>query len=85
MDWIPMLIYGATFVVVVMGFVYASRGKTRWGINFSRVSCPNCGAAQPAVRTPKNRQEVMWGGYTCAQCGTKMDKWGRVRMQPQRS
>ncbi len=34
----------------------------------SRV-CPQCLTVQPFFRKPQNREEAMWGGQTCQQCG----------------
>ncbi len=70
------------WIVLALGvaaILYGTVAKTNWGINFSQVTCPTCRTPQPKVRKPADAQEVKWGGYTCAQCGTKMDKWGRVR------
>lgn len=55
-------------------------GKTKWGFNSSPAKCPTCGKEQPrGPRMPRDAYEAMWGGRTCSGCGTKMDKWGRVR------
>jgi hypothetical protein len=67
---VALLIAGALIV-------YGSIVKNAWGINLRRVSCPNCGAVAPVVRVPGSFNQAMWGGFTCAQCGTHMDKWGR--------
>ena len=50
---------------------------SKLGINLKEVKCPNCGAVQPKVRTPKNFSQFLWGGNTCANCGTEMDKFGK--------
>ena len=51
--------------------------KGRWGINLSNVSCPRCGRAMPRVRRPRNLRQVLWGGWTCPDCGCEMDKYGK--------
>ena len=48
----------------------------RMGINTKEVNCPECGQRQLRVRKPQNRQQLMWGGFTCDNCGTEMDKYG---------
>lgn len=65
---------------VALFFVFATARKTRWGINLdaSSTTCPNCGGAVPTLRKPASVRQALWGGWTCAQCGTEIDKWGRV-------
>jgi hypothetical protein len=68
----------AALLVVGGGLViYGTIVKNRWGVNFRRLSCPNCGAQMPQVRAPNSRSQFLWGGVTCPQCGCEMDKWGR--------
>jgi hypothetical protein len=54
------------------------RKRGRWGINVRSVRCPKCGEPAPAIRSPRNRRQALWGGCTCEQCGTEYDKWGRA-------
>lgn len=75
LDFVFTLVIGAGVLAVIYGTI----AKTSWGINLSQVTCPRCQAVQPKSRKPTDAYEVKWGGCTCAQCGTKMDKWGRVR------
>ncbi len=53
------------------------RGAGRWGMNFMKVSCPRCSEPAPAVRVPNSVGQALWGGWTCAKCGTDYDKWGK--------
>jgi hypothetical protein len=62
--------------VLVVRDTIRQRGK--WGINTKPVHCPRCGERAPVVRTPKNWQQTLWGGCTCAKCGVDYDKWGRA-------
>jgi hypothetical protein len=39
--------------------------------------CPECGAPIPKVRKPANRRQMLWGGWTCDECGCEMDRRGR--------
>ena len=39
--------------------------------------CTECGTPAPKVRKPANRREMLWGGWTCADCGCMMDRRGR--------
>jgi hypothetical protein len=65
-------------------FVLSSIFKTRFGINlaavFAGAKCAACGAPLPAVaRIPKTPYQVLWGGWTCEECGLELDKWGNPR------
>jgi hypothetical protein len=65
-------------LAILLGLiVHGTIVKNRWGVNLRRLSCPNCGAQMPRVRTPASGTEAMWGGQTCPNCGCQMDKWGR--------
>jgi transposase-like protein len=39
--------------------------------------CPECGTAAPRFRKPSSLGQMLWGGWTCAQCGCAFDKQGR--------
>lgn len=39
--------------------------------------CPECGTPAPKRYKPANRRERFWGGWTCPQCGTEVDRKGR--------
>jgi hypothetical protein len=69
-------------VLAVLGLVALIRGtsqRTKMGINLNPPSaCPKCGAGLPTVRVPKNLRQALWGGWTCVNCNTELDKWGRV-------
>jgi len=51
--------------------------QRKWGIHLKTVYCPNCQEEQPKVRKPQNWRQILWGGYTCQNCGTEMDKYGK--------
>jgi predicted RNA-binding Zn-ribbon protein involved in translation (DUF1610 family) len=48
-------------------------------INLESVDCPKCGQRMPTLRVPESLHELMWGGWTCPNCGCEMDKWGKPR------
>jgi hypothetical protein len=59
------------------------RKKGRWGLNTKPAKCRQCDTPAPVVRMPKNRNQMLWGGWTCAECGYELDKWGEpVAEQP---
>jgi hypothetical protein len=72
----------AGIVAAFLFFVLAFRKKfkilegRKMGMNFAtHQRCPSCDAPLPAVRRPKNFRQMMWGGWTCANCGKEFDKW----------
>ncbi|HWV55004.1 hypothetical protein [Pseudorhodoplanes sp.] len=46
--------------------------------NFAAIRCPNCATPQPFWRRPNSFRQLMWGGWTCANCGTEMDRHGNA-------
>lgn len=63
-------------IPTVLTIVQTIQKRGRWGINFTIPPCPECGTKPPTFRTPANARQALWGGWTCASCGTEMDKWG---------
>jgi hypothetical protein len=39
--------------------------------------CPECGLQLPKVRAPGSFRQVMWGGWTCPECGCEVDRKGK--------
>ena len=39
-------------------------------------NCKRCGAKLPYQRTPRNFRQLMWGGWTCSNCGAELDSSG---------
>ena len=56
---------------------YGTLARNKWGINLSKVCCPNCNTPLTGTRRLKTRslKQAMWGGYTCPVCGAEIDKW----------
>jgi hypothetical protein len=71
----PVLI----LVIIAIVFWILTKRKSPWGITFSRKPCPRCGTMPPVVRVPKGLDETIFGGWTCSNCGCKVDKYGRER------
>jgi hypothetical protein len=92
---IIILMIAAAAVVFGIAFTIGIQTKNRsgkWGLNLNspraifsgnpllrKVACPKCGREQQGLRLPANTSEALWGGWTCPNCGTRMDKWGRAR------
>jgi hypothetical protein len=70
-------IYSGLMSLALLAVLLGTIFKTRAGINAAAVNCPNCNTSQPVMRKPTSFRQAMWGGYTCSQCATEMDKWGR--------
>ena len=49
--------------------------KGRWGIN-PTPACRQCDVPAPPFRMPNSLKQTLWGGWTCAECGYELDKWG---------
>jgi hypothetical protein len=73
-------ILGLVIICIVAALIIwrQTKAKGRWGIgSLSRQNCPRCGTPLPRFRKPASASEAMWGGWTCPQCGCKVDKYGR--------
>ncbi|HTU19643.1 MAG TPA: hypothetical protein VMG10_16400 [Gemmataceae bacterium] len=73
-----VLIFG--LIAVGAGFVIRDsiRRRGNWGWNFKQAICTQCGTPMPMMfRKPTSWRQAMWGGWTCAECGFELDKWGR--------
>ena len=44
-----------------------------------RRNCPRCIAALPGLRKPADAHEALLGGWTCRNCGAKLDRSARLR------
>jgi hypothetical protein len=74
------------FVLIVIAGVavglflqHQTKIKSRWGLGALRPTCPRCGTGFPMIRKPTSSEEAMWGGWTCQNCGCKVDKYGNER------
>ena len=83
-EWLVfVLAIGFLLGLVALGVLVlrdSIRGRGRWGINLKGLAgaeCPECDEPMPAVRVPKNLSQMLWGGWTCSECGCEVDKWGR--------
>ncbi len=72
-----VLMLGALAVGLVLMVRDTIRRRGNFGINLKPAVCTQCGTPAPAIRTPANRRQMLWGGWTCAECGYELDKWGR--------
>jgi hypothetical protein len=67
-------------LVFVIFFWWQTKTKGRWGLGmFTGTQCPRCATRLPMFRKPGSPEEIMWGGWTCPNCGCKVDKYGNER------
>jgi hypothetical protein len=70
MQMIPVMM-----IAVVVSAIIAYGARIRKQIN-ERGGCPNCGTPVPAYRNPTSWRQAVWGGWTCSECRTEMDRFG---------
>ncbi|MFT4698537.1 MAG: transposase-like protein [Flavobacteriaceae bacterium] len=63
-------------MVILLSLIKKDSKLAKLGINIKRTYCPTCNEKQPIVRKPLNQRQIMFGGYTCKNCGSEMDKYG---------
>ncbi len=49
-----------------------------WVLLIPRKTCPKCGAKLSRFRKPTNLRQTLWGGWTCLECGSELDRKGNV-------
>ena len=78
---------------VVLTIATDTAGRSgKWGINLNsvwdmvrgkglrrKVICPSCGREQAPRRLSLKLAGFLWGGWTCPDCGTAMDQWGKAK------
>jgi hypothetical protein len=42
------------------------------------LKCPQCGFVFPKFRKPQSTKQAIWGGCTCPQCNTEIDRKGNI-------
>jgi hypothetical protein len=57
-------------------YVFLNRRRHLVGFHFGNIYCPKCNEAVPQTRKPRSVRQELYGGWTCASCGTEMDKLG---------
>jgi hypothetical protein len=78
MAGITWIYLSSVVVFSVLGvLVVSTLRRGRWGINLAPVHCPSCVTPMSARRRPQFGSQMLFGGWMCPHCGTKMDKWGR--------
>lgn len=70
---LPVMV-GTMVATVAIMMMWAA--KLQKGVN-DRGGCPSCGTPVPRFRNPRSLHQALWGGWTCSNCGTEMDRYGR--------
>jgi hypothetical protein len=70
-----LVIVGA--IIGVVGGVVGGLAVLVFALLQKPKACPKCGTPAPRVRKPANRRQMLWGGWTCAECGCELDRRGR--------
>lgn len=72
---IGTLVVGLVAIALV-AVIFGTIRKNKLGINLNAISCPQCGRSLPSKRLPTSLRQMLWGGWTCGNCGVELDKWG---------
>lgn len=79
MNIFKIILYTLLIFGFFLYFRHQSKKQSNMGINLRRVVCPKCNTKQPIIRIPKNSEQAMFGGTTCPNCNTELDKYGNVK------
>lgn len=77
MTTLQLFIAAAAVVSLVTWLISLTKRRDDYGLNLKMVRCAKCGQPLPRVRQPASWRQAMYGGSTCRNCGTEVDKWGR--------
>lgn len=65
---------------LIIGGVAGGVGVVIYALVIQRkLSCAKCGTKPPMFRKPASGREALAGGWTCASCGTALDRKGQPR------
>jgi len=63
-------------IICSMALVMYLSAKMQQNVNRNG-GCPECGMPVPRFRRPTSFRQAVWGGWTCSECGTEMDRYGK--------
>jgi ssDNA-binding Zn-finger/Zn-ribbon topoisomerase 1 len=64
----------------LFGAIAGGLGVLVYALIVPAKKCPDCGTPLPKFRKPANKQQAMWGGWTCPKCGIDIDRKGKKRV-----
>jgi len=73
-----LLLFGLIGLIMAIRSTLTRRGG--WGLNFDKATyvCPTCKEQLPVIRKPSSIKQLLWGGWTCKNCGAEVSKWGEL-------
>jgi hypothetical protein len=78
MNWSTVLLL-VSLPLLFGGAVWSRWHAQRRGIGMFGAVCPRCAEPLPTIRKATSWREALWGGWTCQNCGCKVDRYGRER------
>jgi len=76
LDNVELLI---SVAMLLGGMYWVQRNAERRGIGLFGAVCPRCAEPLSTIRKVSSFREVLWGGWTCPNCGCKVDRYGKER------
>ena len=67
-------------IAAILLVLWGTFNRNRWGFNFGKLLCPRCLRPIPRPQGVPSLRQLIFGGGTCSECHTVVDKWGRERM-----
>jgi len=72
------------FGVPLAAYLYLRSHRDRIsGIGAIARRCPCCHEELPRFRLPKTARQLLWGGWTCRNCGNEINRHGVAEDVPQ--
>ena len=70
-----MIAVSVSVILAVVILMIVLSAKVQAKVN-AKGGCPECGTPVPRVRRPTSFRQALWGGWTCQNCSTEMDRHG---------
>jgi hypothetical protein len=64
---------------LIVSTYFVRKTSQRRGIGMFGAVCPRCAELLPMARKATSFREAWWGGWTCQNCGCKVDRYGKER------
>ncbi|MCP9764755.1 hypothetical protein [Lacihabitans soyangensis] len=71
-------IYILMILALVIYQIKATKNKSKFGINLKTNYCPICNTRQPKIRFPNSLSQALFGGSSCPNCKSHLDKYGNI-------
>ncbi len=70
-------VLGGAIQGAIIGGIAGGLGALLFVFFQPRRKCPDCGEQLPTFRKTTNKRQMLWGGWTCPNCGCEVDRKGR--------